>query len=117
MDWGMANRLARCIPPDGRCYFLAVDHGYFQGPTTKLERPGETVAPLMPYIDALLVARGSLRAAIPAHFDKGLILRVSGGTSMVGKDLAREAVTTSMDEALRLNAQAVGLSVFIGSDY
>jgi len=117
MDWGMANRLARCIPEDGRCYFLAVDHGYFQGPTSKLERPGETVAPLIPYIDALFIARGSLRACLPTHFDKGLILRVSGGTSMVGKDLSHEAVTTSMDEALRLNAQAVGLSVFIGSDH
>jgi putative autoinducer-2 (AI-2) aldolase len=117
MDWGMANRMARVIPADGRCYFLAIDHGYFQGPTTRLERPGETIAPLTPFIDALFVTRGVLRSVVPPGLDKPVILRVSGGTSMVGKDLAHEAVTTSIDDAIRLNAAAVGLSVFVGSDY
>ena len=117
MDWGMANRMARVIPEDGRCYFLAIDHGYFQGPTTSLERPGEALAPLIPHIDALFVTRGVLRAVVPQSLPKPVILRVSGGTSMVGKDLAHEAVTTSIEEAVRLNAAAVGLSVFIGSDY
>ncbi len=116
MDWGMANRLARLMP-GGRCYFLAVDHGYFQGPTTKLERPGETIAPLVPYIDALFCTRGVLRAAVPDTLDKPVILRVSGGTSMVGSDLAHEAVTTSIEEAIRVNASAVGVSVFVGSDH
>jgi 3-hydroxy-5-phosphonooxypentane-2,4-dione thiolase len=117
MDWGMANRLARVIPPDGRCYYLAIDHGYFQGPTTSLERPGETLAPLIPHIDALFVTRGVLRNCVPESLPKPVILRVSGGSSMVGKDLAHEAVTTSIEEAVRLNAAAVGLSVFVGSDY
>jgi putative autoinducer-2 (AI-2) aldolase len=117
MDWGMANRMARVIPPDGRCYFLAVDHGYFQGPTTSLERPWEAIAPLLPHIDALFCTRGVLRAVIPPSIDKPVILRVSGGTSMVGKDLAHEAIVTSIEEAVRLNAAAVGLSVFVGSDY
>jgi putative autoinducer-2 (AI-2) aldolase len=117
MDWGMANRLARVIPADGRCYFLAVDHGYFQGPTTRLERPWEAIAPLAPYLDALFVTRGVLRACVPPAFEKPIILRVSGGASMVGRDLAHETVTTSIEEAVRLNAAAVGLSVFVGSDY
>jgi putative autoinducer-2 (AI-2) aldolase len=116
MDWGMANRMARMMP-GGRCYFLAVDHGYFQGPTTKLERPGAAIAPLVPHIDALFCTRGVLRACVPEDLGKPVILRVSGGTSMVGKDLAHEAVTTSVEEAVRLNASAVGLSVFVGSDY
>lgn len=117
MDWGMANRLARVIPADGRCYFLAVDHGYFQGPTTRLERPWEAIAPLAPHLDALFVTRGVLRACVPPAFEKPIILRVSGGASMVGRDLAHETVTTSIEEAVRLNAAAVGLSVFVGSDY
>jgi putative autoinducer-2 (AI-2) aldolase len=116
MDWGMANRMARLIP-GGRCYFLAVDHGYFQGPTTKLERPAEAILPLEPHFDALFVTRGVLRSVVPATLSKPIILRVSGGTSMVGKDLAHEAVTTSIEEAVRVNASAVGLSVFVGSDY
>jgi putative autoinducer-2 (AI-2) aldolase len=117
MDWGMKNRLAQVIPSDGRCFFLPIDHGYFQGPTTKLERPGETIAPLLPYADALFVTRGVLRACVDAQTAPGIILRVSGCTSMVGEDLANEALTTSIEEIIRLNASAVGLSVFIGSDY
>lgn len=117
MDWGMANRLSQLIRPDGRCFFMPIDHGYFLGPTQNLERPGETVAPLLPYCDALFVTRGVLRAAIPPAAAKPVILRVSGGTSIVGHDLADEGITTSVKEALRLNASAVGLSIFIGTAY
>ncbi len=117
MDWGMANRLAQLIKPDGRCFFMPIDHGYFLGPTRNLEKPGETVAPLLPYCDALFLTRGVLRSAIDPGHSKPIILRVSGGTSIVGKDLADEGITTSVKEAIRLNASAVGLSIFVGSDY
>ena len=117
MDWGMANRMAQLIQPNGRCMFLPIDHGYFQGPTRNLERPGETIAPLMPYADALFATRGVVRAAVAPGESKPLILRVSGGTSMAVGDLADEGLTTSMEDAVRLNAVAVGISVFIGSDY
>jgi len=117
MDWGMENRLSRLIQPDGRCFFLPIDHGYFQGPTTSLEKPGKTIEPLLPYCDALFVTRGVLRSCVDAVGAKPIILRVSGGTSMAGKDLANEELTTSMEEIIRLNASAVGISIFVGSDY
>ena len=117
MDWGMANRLAQLIQSDGKCMFLPIDHGYFQGPTRSLERPGETIAPLMPYADALFATRGVVRAVVDPGDTKPLILRVSGGTSMAAGDLADEDVTTSMEDAIRMNVAAVGISVFIGSDY
>lgn len=117
MDWGMRNRLAQIIKSDGRCFFLPIDHGYFQGPTTCLEKPGETIKPLLPYCDALFVTRGVLRASVDPEKSKPIILRVSGGTSMVGEDLANEGLTTSVREALRLNVCAVGMSIFIGSKY
>lgn len=117
MDWGMKNRLSRLIQPDGKCFFLPIDHGYFQGPTSCLEKPGETIKPLLPYCDALFVTRGALRSCVEAAKSKPIILRVSGGTSMAGKDLANEGVTTSIDEIIRLNASAVGISIFVGSDY
>ena len=116
MDWGMENRLNQLMP-NGRCFFMPIDHGYFQGPTTGLEKPWETIKPLVPYFDALFCTRGTLRAAIPPALGKPVILRVSGGTSMAGRDLANEVVTTSMEEIVRLNVAAVGVSVFIGSDY
>lgn len=117
MDWGMKNRLAKLIQSDNRCLFLPIDHGYFQGPTSKLEKPSETIRPLLPYCDALFVTRGVLRSSVDPERSKPIILRVSGGTSMVGKDLANEGITTSMREAIRLNATAVGISIFVGSEY
>lgn len=117
MDWGKKNRLSRLIQPDGRCSFMPIDHGYFQGPTHCLEKPGQTIEPLYPYYDALFVTRGVLRAAIPPDTAKPIILRVSGCTSVVGKDLAHEALTTSIGDIIRINAAAVGVSIFVGSDY
>ncbi|NTV30141.1 MAG: 3-hydroxy-5-phosphonooxypentane-2,4-dione thiolase [Candidatus Omnitrophica bacterium] len=116
MDWGMQNRLSQLMP-GGKCFFMPIDHGYFQGPTRGLEKPGETIQPLLPYFDALFCTRGVLRAAIDPVGSKPIVLRVSGCTSMVGKDLANEALTTSIEEIVRLNVAAVGISVFIGSDY
>jgi len=117
MEWGMANRLAQLIQSDGRCMFLPVDHGYFQGPTRMLEEPRKTIEPLLPYADALFITRGVLRSSVDPDNAKPIILRVSGGTSMVGKDLANEGITTSIEEVLRLNAAAVGISIFVGTDY
>ena len=116
MDWGMKNRLSQLMP-GGRCFFMPIDHGYFQGPTRGLEKPGETVRPLLPHVDAIFCTRGVLRAAINPINSKPIVLRVSGCTSMVGKDLANEELTTSIEEIIRLNVAAVGLSVFIGSAY
>jgi putative autoinducer-2 (AI-2) aldolase len=117
MDYGMKNRLSRLIKPDGRCMFMPIDHGYFLGPTRCLEKPGETVKPLLDYCDALFLTRGVLRACIDPAIDKPIILRVSGGPSIVGQDLADELVTTSIEEVIRLNAAAVGISIFVGTDY
>jgi putative autoinducer-2 (AI-2) aldolase len=117
MDWGMANRMAQLIQPDGHALFLPIDHGYFQGPTTKLEEPRKTLEPLMPYADAVFITRGVLRSSVDPENTKPIILRVSGGTSVVGKDLANEGITTSMEEAIRLNVSAIGISIFVGSDY
>lgn len=116
MDWGMKNRLAGIITPDrGRCVMLAVDHGYFQGPTTGLQKPGETVAPLLEHADALMVTRGVLRNCMDAAHRVPIVLRVSGGTSILKDDLSDEELTVSIEDAVRLNASAVAISIFVGS--
>ena len=117
MDWGMENRMSQLIKEDGHCFYMPIDHGYFLGPTTNLEKPAETIKPLLPYCDALFCTRGVLRSAIEPRDSKPIILRVSGGTSVVGGDLANEEITTSITEILRLNVAAVGVSLFIGSEY
>jgi putative autoinducer-2 (AI-2) aldolase len=117
MDWGMKNRLGRLIQRDGKALFLPVDHGYFQGPTHKLEKPGETIKPLLPYADAVMLTRGVLRNCVDPNVDKPIILRVSGGTSVVGEDLSNESLVTSVKEILRLNACAASMSIFVGSKH
>ena len=117
MDWGMRNRLSRLIGADGHAQFLPIDHGYFQGPTRCLECPGDTIKDLLPFADALFVTRGVLRSCVDPDDDTPVILRVSGGTSVIGEDLANEILTTSIDDIIRVNAAAVGLSIFVGSEY
>lgn len=118
MDWGMKNRIARLIKPEtGRAVWLAMDHGYFLGPVRKLERPGETAKPLIPFADAIMLTRGILRNCIDAQNSPSIILRVSGGNSIIGEDLSKEAITTSIKEAIRLNVSAVALSIYVGAKY
>ena len=118
MDWGMKNRISRIIKPDtGRTVMLAVDHGYFQGPTRKLENPRKTITPLLPYADALMITRGVLRTSVPPEWDGPVVLRVSGGTSMVGETLSNETITTAFDDAIRLNVAAVAISIFVGTKH
>ncbi|MEW5761067.1 MAG: 3-hydroxy-5-phosphonooxypentane-2,4-dione thiolase [Candidatus Thermoplasmatota archaeon] len=118
MDWGMKNRLSQLIQEDGKALFLPIDHGYFQGPTSKLEEPGKTIAPLLPYADAIMLTRGILRSCVDPTKTKPVILRVSGGTSMARQEeLDQEGITTSVKEALRLNASAVSMSIFVGSEH
>lgn len=118
MDWGMQNRIAKIIKPDtGRAVMLAVDHGYFLGPTQKLENPRKTIAPLLPYADSLMLTRGVLRSSVDPNANVPIVLRVSGGTSIVGQDLSNEAITTSIEEAVRVNVSALALSIFVGAPY
>jgi putative autoinducer-2 (AI-2) aldolase len=117
MEWGLQNRLSRIInPKTGRTVMLAVDHGYFQGPTTGLQQPGKTIKPLIPYADSLMLTRGVLRATIDANTDIPIVLRVSGGTSIL-KELSNEGIMTSIEEAIRLNVAAITLSIFVGGEY
>lgn len=118
MDWGMQNRISKIIKPEtGRAVMLAVDHGYFLGPTRKLEKPAKTIAPLIDYADSLMLTRGVLRNCVDANTNTPIVLRVSGGSSVIGSDLANEEIVTSMEESIRLNVSAVALSIFIGSAY
>src|SRR2546426_67088 len=116
MQWGLANRISRILKPEtGRTVMLAVDHGYFLGPTSGLEEPGKTIDPLLPYADSLMLTRGVLRSSVPDRCAVPIVLRVSGGTSIL-RELSGEGLTTAMEDALRLNASAVAVSIFVGSE-
>ena len=116
-DWGMKNRLARVFRPEsGRTVMLAIDHGYFQGPTTGLERVDLTIVPLIPYADALMLTRGILRTTIPPASNKAVVMRASGGPSIL-KELSNEEIAVDIEDAIRMNVSAVAIQVFIGGEF
>lgn len=116
-DWGMKNRLARIFRPEsGRTVMLAIDHGYFQGPTTGLERVDLSIVPIAPYADALMLTRGMLRSTIPAAHQGGIVMRASGGPSIL-KDLSNERTALDMEDAARMNVHAVAVQVFVGGEH
>lgn len=118
MDWGLQNRLAQIIKPqNNRALMLAVDHGYFLGPTEKLENPKKVIAPLLKHCDSLMLTRGVQRTSVPTHTNTPMVLRVSGGSSIIGDDLSQEDITVSIEDAIRLNACALAMSIFVGSKY
>src|SRR3954467_9264303 len=118
LDWGMKNRLARTFnPASGRTVMLAVDHGYFQGPTTGLERVDLSIVPLLSSCDALFCTRGILRSVIPAQSTKPMVLRASGGPSILREELSDEQIAMDIEDAVRLNAAGVGIQVFIGGEF
>lgn len=117
LDWGMQNRLARIFnPASGRTVMLAIDHGYFQGPTTGLERVDLNIVPLLPYANALMLTRGMLRSTIPAAFGGGVVLRASGGPSIL-KELSNEQIAVDIEDCVRLNVAAMAVQVFVGGEY
>ncbi|MEE8213803.1 MAG: 3-hydroxy-5-phosphonooxypentane-2,4-dione thiolase [Alphaproteobacteria bacterium] len=117
LDWGMQNRLARIFnPKSGRTVMLAFDHGYFQGPASGLERIDLSIAPLIPYADVLMCTRGVLRACISSETNKPVVLRCSGGQSILS-ELSNETVAVDIDDAIRLNAAAITTQIYIGAPY
>lgn len=117
LDWGMQNRLARIFnPASGRTVMLAFDHGYFQGPTTGLERMDLSIVPLIPYADVMMCTRGALRSVIPPSATKAVVLRCSGGQSIL-TELSRETIAVDIEDAVRLNAAAITTQIYIGAEY
>ncbi|HEY3384809.1 MAG TPA: 3-hydroxy-5-phosphonooxypentane-2,4-dione thiolase [Vicinamibacterales bacterium] len=117
LDWGMQNRLARIFNPrSGRTVMLAIDHGYFLGPTSGLERIDVNILPLLPYCDALMLTRGILRTTVSPAFGHGVVMRASGGPS-IRKELSHELLAVDVEDALRMNVSAMAIQVFIGGEY
>jgi len=117
LDWGMKNRLARIFNPEtGRTVMLAIDHGYFQGAVTGLERVDINILPLVPYADTLMLTRGILRSVVPPSLTQSIVLRASGGASIL-KELSNEEIAVDIEDSIRLNVCAVAVQVFIGGEF
>ena len=115
MDWGKKNRMQRIFKEDSKTVMLAVDHGYFLGAVSRMEEPVKTIEPLIPYADSLMITRGVLRNCIDPKHGIPIVLRVSGGNSVLKEDLSDEEVTVSMQDAASLGVCAVAISIYVGT--
>lgn len=122
MSWGLENRLSRIIQKDGKTLMFAVDHGYFMGAIKGLEQPEKMLEKVTPYADAVMLTRGLLKSSVSSKIDKSIILRADGGPSIAGdkggvNTLANHEVMITIEDALRLNASAIAISIFVGTEY
>jgi putative autoinducer-2 (AI-2) aldolase len=118
LDIGIQSRMNRIISPnDNRVVMLAVDHPYFQGPTTGLRNMSNTIKTLLPYCDCLMTTRGAVRSNIAPEDvgSKPVMLRVTGGNSVLFDELSDEKITVTIREAIRMDAAGVAVSVYVGS--
>lgn len=116
-NWGKSNKMNNIVQKDGKVVMLALDHGYFLGPTTGMEVPSESLKPLIPHVDSLMLTPGVLQSSIDSDYDGGIVLRASGGSSIIAPTLANEEIILSAKEAIKLNASAIAVSIFVGTDY
>ena len=116
MSWGKRKRLSELVMADGRALMLAIDHGYFMGPTHGMEQPRNAIAPLLPHVDSLMLSPGILQTDVDPAFGKGIVLRASGGNTVLEEDIDNEGLILTAEQAIRFGASAVAVSVFIGSD-
>lgn len=117
VNFGKSNRMAKIFGDDGRVVMLALDHGYFMGPTTGMENPTKSLKPLLPHVDSLMLSPGILTTCVSPRYNGGIVLRASGGSSIISSDLANEGIILNCQEAVKLNASAIALSIFVGSNY
>jgi putative autoinducer-2 (AI-2) aldolase len=97
---------------------LAVDHGYFMGPTTGLENIKTMTEPLIKYADTLMLTRGALRNYIDPETKIPIVLRVSGGTSILNENnLLHEGIIVDIEDAIRLNVSGVAFSILVGQSF
>ena len=117
MGWGKKSRLSRIVKEDGRAVMLAIDHGYFMGATHGMEKPAEAIKDLLPHVDSLMLSPGIVRNSVKPDFGKGLVLRASGGNTILDPDIDNEELILPADEAVKLDASAVAVSIFVGSEH
>jgi 3-hydroxy-5-phosphonooxypentane-2,4-dione thiolase len=118
MSWGKKNRINQIVRPNGRCLMLAIDHGYFMGPTHGMEEPRRDIVDLLPHIDSLMLSPGILSSCVePSLRGVGWVLRASGGNSILDPDIDNEGIILTAQEAVKLNASAIAISVFVGTEH
>lgn len=116
-SFGKKNRLSKIVMEDGKALMLAIDHGYFMGAAHGMEMPKIQIEKLIPHIDSLMLSPGVLTSQIDSDFDKGIVLRASGGNTILENDIDNEGLILTAKNAIKLNAAAIAVSIFVGAQH
>lgn len=116
-SFGKKNRLSKIVMEDGKALMLAIDHGYFMGAAHGMEMPKVQVEKLIPHIDSLMLSPGILTSQIDSDFKKGIVLRASVGNTILESDIDNEGLILSAKNAIKLNASAIAVSMFVGAEH
>lgn len=113
METGKKRRLKRIFRDDGRTVIVPMDHGVTSGLVKGLVNMEEIVNQLLKgEVDAVVLHRG-----IAKHVDvgkAGLIVHLSGSTKL-SPDPNNKVQICSVEEALRIGADAVSVHVNVGA--
>ncbi len=109
------HRLRRIFGPDQKTVIVACDHAGFSGPLPGLEDPGKLMDTLVDSgVDAVLTTFGIARRYASQMGKLGLILRMDGGSSIRAVEMGTLRNQFSMEDAVRLGADAVICMGMIG---
>ncbi|MDD3981292.1 MAG: 3-hydroxy-5-phosphonooxypentane-2,4-dione thiolase LsrF [Spirochaetales bacterium] len=116
MSFGKKIRMSRIFRGEpARTVMLALDHGMALGPMKGIERPRELLNSVGKYVDSIMLNKGILTNCGDPSLGAGVVLRISGASTIAGPDLTAERITTTLESAIRLGADAVAVSIFVGT--
>ncbi len=111
----VTRRINRIFRPDGRALIVAFDHGMIDGPAKGMEQPAATLQKIVAGgADAILTTYGTATRFAKEIATLGLIMRLDGGGTKLG-DMGQGGMFYTIDDALRLGADAVAVSAFPGA--
>jgi predicted phospho-2-dehydro-3-deoxyheptonate aldolase len=115
MENGKTRRLRKIVKSDSRTFIIAMDHGVTLGPVPGLEDMQLAVSNVVSGgADAVLFHKGIAKHVNVGN--AGLIVHVSASTKLGGSPNLKVGVCT-LNEAIRLGADAVSAHINIGTEY
>jgi DhnA family fructose-bisphosphate aldolase class Ia len=109
------RRLKHIFKPDGRAFIVAFDHGMIDGPAKGMEQPAGILRAIAEGgADAILTTYGTAEKFAEEIEPLGLIMRLDGGGTKLGK-MGPGSLFYSIEDALRIGADAVAVSAFPGA--
>ena len=112
----VTRRLNRIFKPEGRALIVACDHGMISGPDRGIEDMAKTLDRVIAGgVDAVMASYGTARRFVKKLARVGLVLRIDGAGTSLGAMDGPGAQFYTVEDALRLGADALCVTAFPGS--